>query len=122
MAGEDPSELEQLSFWPIQFRNKYQHHNVKSIAEGVYLRGTRFTIKDGDNLLKVLKEASDTFKSGKAKYDRYSEEELRAIGDLVKSELIDKNISIPLFIKVHEFLIKKAKQYFQKPKNKTKMN
>lgn len=96
-------------------RNKYQHHNVNAIAKNYAIGGVKIDMKEGESPIKKMEEALAGLKSGEIKYEMYDQSELRSFADVLKVEVIDKRRAIPLFLQVHEFLIKKAKQFFASP-------
>jgi len=99
----DAKEISFLKDFKNQFRNPYQHSDIKQIAGNKKATTWTIPIEKGKEAESILKGIEKVRKGEAGPGELKGYQDVRAVGTVIKIE-IDKEQALPLFCKVEEFV------------------
>lgn len=104
-------EIKFLDDFKDGIRNLYQHVDIKKLTENMYVGAWKIKIDSKDPGGSIIKALEEIRKGIRGLPELITYDDLRPVGAIIK-EGIDKRRSLPLFIKVDDFVRTLCKKYF----------
>jgi len=106
----DSDELSFLNDFKKNYRNTYQHGDIKKLSEGKTVQGWAIKINPNDVAGSILKGIEDVKQNRAGEPQSIGYNDFRPVGYVIK-QAIDEGQSLPLFIEIDKFFRDMLEKY-----------